>query len=81
MRVGTKGSTGGEGKDDRSATTEIWREMVYNKDITNTKVMDGYKNWANGYDQDFAIVHPNSKTSVNSASIYSPSCSLVLFVR
>ena len=43
------------------ATEEIWKEMVYNKDITNDKVNDAYKVWAEAYDKDFAIVHPNSE--------------------
>jgi len=43
----------------KAPTTEIWREMVYNKDITNDKVNQGYKQWAEEYDQDFAVVHPN----------------------
>jgi len=42
-----------------SATTEIWRNMVYNKDITNPEVNDAYSVWAEEYDQDFALVHPN----------------------
>jgi len=42
-----------------SATTEIWREMVYNKDISNPEVIGAYKTWAEEYDQDFALVHPN----------------------
>jgi len=41
------------------ATEEIWKEMVYNKDITNDKVIDAYKVWAEAYDKDFAVVHPN----------------------
>jgi hypothetical protein len=43
------------------ATEEIWKEMVYNKDITNDKVIDAYKVWAEAYDKDFAVVHPNSE--------------------
>jgi len=42
-----------------SATTEIWREMVYNKDITNSEIHSAYGVWAEEYDQDFALVHPN----------------------
>jgi len=41
------------------ATEEIWREMVYNKDITNEKVIEAYKVWADAYDKDFSVVHPN----------------------
>ena len=48
-------------KKEEGATEEIWKEMVYNKDITNEKVIDAYKVWAEAYDKDFAIVHPNSK--------------------
>ena len=43
------------------ATEEIWKEMVYDKDITNEKVIDAYKVWAEAYDKDFAVVHPNSE--------------------
>ena len=43
------------------ATEEIWMEMVYNKGITNDKVIDVYKVWAEAYDKDFAVVHPNSE--------------------
>jgi len=46
-------------KKEEGATEEIWKEMVYNKDITNEKVIDAYKVWAEAYDKDFAIVHPN----------------------
>merc|ERR1712013_135079 len=46
-------------KSNAGATEEIWKEMVYNKDITNDKVIDAYKVWAEAYDKDFAIVHPN----------------------
>ena len=48
-------------KSNTGATEEIWKEMVYNKDITNDKVIDAYKVWAEAYDKDFAIVHPNSE--------------------
>ena len=48
-------------KSTTGATEEIWKEMVYNKDITNEKVNDAYKVWAEAYDKDFAIVHPNSE--------------------
>merc|ERR1712013_588370 len=41
------------------ATTEIWKEMVYDKDISNEKVNAAYSVWAEAYDKDFAIVHPN----------------------
>merc|ERR1719228_772543 len=40
-------------------TTEIWKEMVYDKDISNDKVNAAYSVWAEAYDKDFAIVHPN----------------------
>merc|ERR1711935_645597 len=42
-----------------SATTEIWRTMFYNKDITNHEVNNAYGVWAEQYDQDFALVHPD----------------------
>jgi len=42
-----------------SATTEIWRKMVYNKDITNDEINSAYGEWAEQYDQDFALVHPD----------------------
>merc|ERR1719187_437208 len=42
-----------------SATTEIWKNMVYNKDITNQEINNAYGVWAEQYDQDFALVHPN----------------------
>merc|ERR1719446_1613375 len=41
------------------ATTEIWKEMVYDKDISNEKVNAAYSVWAEAYDKDFAIVHPD----------------------
>merc|ERR1711970_1636281 len=41
------------------ATTEIWKEMVYDKDISNEKVNAAYSVWAEAYDEDFAIVHPD----------------------
>merc|ERR1719431_745017 len=34
---------------EKGPTTEIWNE----------KVNSAYKVWAEGYDQDFSIVHPN----------------------
>ena len=46
---------------EKGATTEIWKEMVYDKNISNEKVNEAYKVWAEAYDKDFAIVHPNSK--------------------
>jgi len=45
--------------DTKGATEEIWKEMVYNKDITNEKVNEAYKVWAEAYDKDFSVVHPN----------------------
>lgn len=57
MQVTTRGPKSGPAAG--SATTEIWREMVYNKDISNTEVNSAYKTWAEEYDQDFALVHPN----------------------
>lgn len=47
--------------DTKGATEEIWKEMVYNKDITNEKVNEAYKVWAEAYDKDFSVVHPNRK--------------------
>merc|ERR1719154_724319 len=44
---------------EKGPTTEIWKEMVYDKDISNEKVNSAYSVWAEGYDQDFSIVHPN----------------------
>merc|ERR1712098_1041076 len=41
------------------ATTQIWKNMVYNKDITNQEINNAYGVWAEQYDQDFALVHPN----------------------
>jgi len=57
MQVQKRGAK--KGPDAGSATTEIWRTMVYNKDITNTEIHQAYGRWAEQYDQDFALVHPN----------------------
>merc|ERR1740137_270598 len=43
---------------DTAPTTEIWKEMVYDKDISNEKVIGAYKVWAEGYDQDFFHCSP-----------------------
>merc|ERR1711935_386031 len=40
-------------------TTEIWKEMVYDKEISNEKVDQAYSGWAEQYDNDFSMVHPN----------------------
>jgi len=56
MRVNKKGSLANNKNEDR---TKIWAEMVYNKEITNDKVIDGYTDWATNYDRDFSEVHPN----------------------
>jgi len=57
MQVQARGPK--SGPEAGSATTEIWRTMVYNKDITNNEVNNAYGVWAEQYDQDFALVHPD----------------------
>ena len=42
----------------------VWREMVHNPNITNKEIKDAYKDFAEGFDDCFNIIHPNSKNSL-----------------
>ena len=60
MRVNTKRTKGPVAGQAELASTEIWKELVYNKDIDNKKVNEVYGVWAEAYDKDMSVVHANS---------------------
>ena len=60
MRVNTKRTKGPVAGQVELGNTEIWKELVYNKDIDNKKVNEVYGVWAEAYDKDMSVVHANS---------------------
>merc|ERR1711970_1614980 len=38
---------------------EAWSSLVYNKDITQSEVLDAYKDWAVTYENDLLALHPD----------------------
>jgi ubiquinone/menaquinone biosynthesis C-methylase UbiE len=56
MRVNPKETPEKRGEEEG---TQVWKELVYNKNITKEKVIESYSSWATGYDEDFNKIHPN----------------------
>ena len=38
-----------------------YTKLVNNKDITSSEVKDAYKDWADQFDHDNGVFHPNSE--------------------